>query len=453
MSVSDRASHVYRYVYRYASDVQKGSKRTFRDRPAKRRSACKSALKVWLWIPWAPFWKAKRSKAPRVVPPRPALMGWVNGRCPVVTKSRPFIEIATYAKVLLNLLTCWSNLDILWHDYALILITSVNLDGSICSHFATWCDMSCICICICCISWQLHRRRFSGSWADDRKLHQDAYKVQHCVVEAPGFQQGTGHLSSPVITCHHNLHFAFPPWQQTELWSKQHADVIWCNCSWAVQCTERFISLMESDWTEFVTEDRATAETSIWHSLENKRENYPRNTIQKSHPREVCQAFACDFDSEVLWFGMTPVLWQPRPQRSGRLGLYWSQRLQEGCRHLLDLQRLQHTPTTWKWLWNGLRNGQLGHKNWLKFNMDFNGILVGGWATPLKNMSSSIGMIIATQYSWENAKFMATIHHQPVFLILQGCPVLRSMISTWLVIFHCFVSGWLSLPRNCSTFS
>ena len=27
--------------------------------------------------------------------------------------------------------------------------------------------------------------------------------------------------------------------------------------------------------------------------------------------------------------------------------------------------------------------------------------LVGGWATPLKNMSSSIGMMTATQYSWE----------------------------------------------------
>ena len=40
--------------------------------------------------------------------------------------------------------------------------------------------------------------------------------------------------------------------------------------------------------------------------------------------------------------------------------------------------------------------------------------LVGGWATPLKNMSSSIGMMIATQYEWENAKFMATIHHQPL---------------------------------------
>ena len=34
--------------------------------------------------------------------------------------------------------------------------------------------------------------------------------------------------------------------------------------------------------------------------------------------------------------------------------------------------------------------------------------LVGGWATPLKNMSSSIGMMKLTQYFWENAKFMAT---------------------------------------------
>ena len=34
--------------------------------------------------------------------------------------------------------------------------------------------------------------------------------------------------------------------------------------------------------------------------------------------------------------------------------------------------------------------------------------LVGGWATPLKNMSSSIGMMKATQYFWENKKLMAT---------------------------------------------
>ena len=40
--------------------------------------------------------------------------------------------------------------------------------------------------------------------------------------------------------------------------------------------------------------------------------------------------------------------------------------------------------------------------------------LVGGSATPLKNRTSSIGMMTLTQYFWENAKFMATIHHQPV---------------------------------------
>ena len=34
--------------------------------------------------------------------------------------------------------------------------------------------------------------------------------------------------------------------------------------------------------------------------------------------------------------------------------------------------------------------------------------LVGGWATPLKNMSSSIGMMRWTQYLWENKKLMAT---------------------------------------------
>ena len=37
--------------------------------------------------------------------------------------------------------------------------------------------------------------------------------------------------------------------------------------------------------------------------------------------------------------------------------------------------------------------------------------LVGGWATPLKNMSSSIGMIRNSQYFWENKKLQP--NHQP----------------------------------------
>ena len=37
-----------------------------------------------------------------------------------------------------------------------------------------------------------------------------------------------------------------------------------------------------------------------------------------------------------------------------------------------------------------------------------NHILVGGWATPLKNMSSSIGMIRNSQYFWEKCQWMAT---------------------------------------------
>ena len=32
-----------------------------------------------------------------------------------------------------------------------------------------------------------------------------------------------------------------------------------------------------------------------------------------------------------------------------------------------------------------------------------------------ENMKPSIGMIIATQYEWENAKLMATSYHQPVY--------------------------------------
>ena len=37
-------------------------------------------------------------------------------------------------------------------------------------------------------------------------------------------------------------------------------------------------------------------------------------------------------------------------------------------------------------------------------------LVVGPWAraTPRKKMSWSIGMIIASQYEWENAQFMAT---------------------------------------------
>ena len=39
--------------------------------------------------------------------------------------------------------------------------------------------------------------------------------------------------------------------------------------------------------------------------------------------------------------------------------------------------------------------------------------LVGGWATPLKNMSSSIGMIINySQQKWENIKKMAPKRNQ-----------------------------------------
>ena len=37
--------------------------------------------------------------------------------------------------------------------------------------------------------------------------------------------------------------------------------------------------------------------------------------------------------------------------------------------------------------------------------------LVGAWATPLKNMSSSVGMMKATQYFWENKKWQP--NHQP----------------------------------------
>ena len=41
-----------------------------------------------------------------------------------------------------------------------------------------------------------------------------------------------------------------------------------------------------------------------------------------------------------------------------------------------------------------------------------NSTLLGGWATPLKNMSSSIGMMRFPQYEWENKKWQP--NHQPV---------------------------------------
>ena len=44
-------------------------------------------------------------------------------------------------------------------------------------------------------------------------------------------------------------------------------------------------------------------------------------------------------------------------------------------------------------------------------------VLVGGWATPLKNMTNrQLGWLFPTQYFWENAKFMATSHQQPGFV-------------------------------------
>ena len=49
-------------------------------------------------------------------------------------------------------------------------------------------------------------------------------------------------------------------------------------------------------------------------------------------------------------------------------------------------------------LWDDVR----GHRN----------SLVGGWATPLKNMSSSVGMMKATQYFWEHK--IDVPNHQPV---------------------------------------
>ena len=42
--------------------------------------------------------------------------------------------------------------------------------------------------------------------------------------------------------------------------------------------------------------------------------------------------------------------------------------------------------------------------------------LVGGWATPLKNMCESIGMMTATQYFWENSpNGNQTTHQSPSF--------------------------------------
>ena len=47
----------------------------------------------------------------------------------------------------------------------------------------------------------------------------------------------------------------------------------------------------------------------------------------------------------------------------------------------------------------------------IKFSI-YTGLVGGFLATPLKNMSSSIGMMRHSQLIWENRKFMATIHHQ-----------------------------------------
>ena len=62
------------------------------------------------------------------------------------------------------------------------------------------------------------------------------------------------------------------------------------------------------------------------------------------------------------------------------------------------------------------------------------GMKSGWWAraTPLKNMSSSIGMIIATQYIWENKKWQP--NHQPEMIfrnikLVQTSSTLQSSYS------------------------
>ena len=58
--------------------------------------------------------------------------------------------------------------------------------------------------------------------------------------------------------------------------------------------------------------------------------------------------------------------------------------------------------------------GWEGYTIWLFNTAIENGqfmLLVGGWATPLKNMSSSVRMMTETQYEWENKKWQP--NHQP----------------------------------------
>ena len=57
-------------------------------------------------------------------------------------------------------------------------------------------------------------------------------------------------------------------------------------------------------------------------------------------------------------------------------------------------------------------------------------LLVGGWATPLKNMSSSIGMMKATPINMgKQSKWQP--NHQPDFYIFFSCGTLSSSVSTW----------------------
>jgi hypothetical protein len=123
----------------------------------------------------------------------------------------------------------------------------------------------------------------------------------------------------------------------------------------------------------------------MWHSSEHKGQ-FTAKTIQKPHPREPCQALpglclliltililklsksvevlcatTCSTltlrYSEILWdtLSLCPtandtVLWQPRPKRSGRLGLYWSQRLQEGCSLLSQRQSKKKSMERVEWV-------------------------------------------------------------------------------------------------------
>ena len=88
-------------------------------------------------------------------------------------------------------------------------------------------------------------------------------------------------------------------------------------------------------------------------------------------------------------------------------------------------------------------------------NHEYQPHLVGGWATPLKNMSSSIGMITFPT-EWENKKWPPN-HHNQQTLISHILTILAGELPTFIVLVVGYNCYHLLTPvcckwTNCPTY-